>query len=253
MCRTAWSDSSPKLHMAELAGKVALVTGGASGIGAAIVRELAREHARVLIADLDNERAAALAREVNGAAFAVDATDPSAMAALFARIDEQEPGIDILVNNVGGGAPRTLEDMTLADWHSTLALNLTSAFVATQAVLGAMRRRQGGVIVNVASIAAHSISPVGGAAYAAAKAGLLALTRQTAYEWAKYRIRANAVCPGPTRTELTRTSSRVDADFPLGTWIQPGDVAGAVRFLVSPRASMCTGAVLNVDGGVSLK
>src|SRR5690606_165991 len=87
MCRTAWSDSSPKLHMAELAGKVALVTGGASGIGAAIVRELAREHARVLIADLDNERAAALAREVNGAAFAVDATDPSAMAALFARID----------------------------------------------------------------------------------------------------------------------------------------------------------------------
>lgn len=239
--------------MAELTGKVAIVTGGANGIGAAIVHELARAHARVLIVDLDAERAMALAREVGGTAFTVDAADPHAMAALFARLDQQEPGIDILVNNVGGGPRRTLEEMTLEDWQGTLALNLTSAFVATQGVLGAMWRRGGGAIVNVASIAAHCVSPVGGAAYAAAKAGLLALTRQTAYEWAKYRIRANAVCPGPTRTELTRTSARVDADFPLGAWLQPSDIAAAVRFLVSPSAAMCTGAVLNVDGGVSLK
>src|SRR5690606_3699513 len=115
-----------------------------------------------------------------------------------------------------------------------------------------MRRRGGGAIVNVASIAAHTYSPLGGGAYAASKAGLLALTRQTAHEWARYRIRANAVCPGPTRSELTRASTRQDADFPLGAWVQPGDVARAVRFLASPEAAMCTGAVLDVDGGVGV-
>jgi NAD(P)-dependent dehydrogenase (short-subunit alcohol dehydrogenase family) len=244
--------SRRRLAMAELAGKLAVVTGGAAGIGEAIVRELAREQARVVIADLDGERAAALAREVGGMSFAVDASDAAAVADLFARIDAQEEGIDILVNNVGGGPRRALEEMTLADWQSSLALNLTSAFVATRAVFDAMRRRGGGAIVNVASIAAHAVSPVSGAAYAAAKAGLIALTRQTAYEWAKYRIRANAVCPGPTRTRLTHASTRVDADFPLGAWVQPVDVARAVRFLASPCAAMCTGAVLNVDGGVSL-
>ena len=236
--------------MGELAGKLAIVTGGASGIGAAIARELAREEARVLIADLDREAAMRLARQIEGVAYAVDAADPSALAALFESIDKEEQGIDILINNVGGGAPCRLEDLTLEHWQNTLALNLSSAFLATRGVLGAMRRRGGGAIVNVASIAAHSISPVGGAAYAVSKAGLLALTRQTAYEWAKYRIRANAVCPGPTRTSLTQSSTRVDADFPLGAWVQPRDVAQAVRFLASPSASMCTGAVLNIDGGV---
>ncbi|MGY1411042.1 MULTISPECIES: SDR family NAD(P)-dependent oxidoreductase [unclassified Luteimonas] len=237
---------------ATLADKVAVVTGGAKGIGEAIVRELAREGARVVIVDVDIKCAARLASEVDGVAHAADATDPQALASVFRRIDAQEPGVDILVNNVGGGARRTLEQMTLADWQDTLTLNLTSAYVATRGVLDAMRRRGGGSIVNVASIAAHSISPLGGAAYAASKAGLLSLTRQTAHEWAKYRIRANAVCPGPTRTELTRTSRRQDADFPLGTWVQPGDIASAVRFLASFEAAMCTGAVLDVDGGVGV-
>lgn len=237
---------------ATLAGKVAVVTGGAKGIGEAIVRELAREGARVLVVDVDIDCAARLATELGGVAHAADASDPQALASVFARIDAQEAGVDILVNNVGGGPRRTLEQMHLADWQHTLALNLTSAYVATRGVLDAMRRRGGGSIVNVASIAAHSISPLGGAAYAAAKAGLVSLTRQTAHEWAQYRIRANAVCPGPTRTELTRASQRQDADFPLGSWVQPADIASAVRFLASPEAAMCTGAVLNVDGGVAL-
>lgn len=240
------------MFVGEFADKIAVVTGGASGIGAAIVRELAREGARVLILDSALERAETLASEVGGSAYAVDAARPAELSVVFARIAREETGVDILVNNVGGGVRRRLEEMTLADWQDTLALNLTSAFVATQSVLDAMRRCGEGAIVNIGSIAAHSISPHGGAAYAASKAGLLALTRQTAYEWAKYRIRANAVCPGPTRTDLTRTSSRTDAEFPLGAWIDPDEIASAVRFLASSRASMCTGSVLNVDGGVSL-
>lgn len=235
-----------------LSGKVAIVTGGARGIGEGIVRELARVGARVLVVDLDLDAATRLAAEVGGAAHAADASDPLALATVFARIDAQEPGVDVLVNNVGGGPRRTLDAMSLADWQATLSLNLTSAWVATRGAFEAMRRRGGGAIVNVASIAAHAYSPLGGGAYAASKAGLLALTRQTAHEWARYRIRANAVCPGPTRSELTRASTRQDADFPLGAWVQPGDVARAVRFLASPEAAMCTGAVLDVDGGVGV-
>lgn len=246
------SVSRTAVNVGEFAGKLVIVTGGASGIGAAIAREFARDGARVVIIDLALERAEALASEIRGEAYAADAAQPAELAAVLARIDAQEKGIDVLVNNVGGGARRTLEALTLPDWQDTLALNLTSAFVATQGVLGAMRRCGGGAIVNIASIAAHSVSPVGGAAYAASKAGLLALTRQTAHEWAKYRIRANAVCPGPTRTDLTLTSARTDSEFPLGAWIHPEEIANAVTFLASSRASMCTGAVLDVDGGVSL-
>jgi NAD(P)-dependent dehydrogenase (short-subunit alcohol dehydrogenase family) len=235
-----------------LLGQTAVVTGGARGIGAAIVRELARLQARVIIVDLNYQAARELAEAVGGVAYAADATNPAALQNVFARIDQSEQGVDILVNNVGGGARRTLEQMSLEDWEQTCALNLTSAWVASKGVLDAMKRRGGGRIINVASIAAHSISPVGGGAYAASKAGLLALTRQTAHEWARYGIRANAVCPGPTRTDLTHASVRKDSDFPLGAWIAPEDIAAAVCFLASPAAAMCTGAVLDVDGGVRL-
>lgn len=239
--------------MTEFAGATAIVTGGAKGIGAAIVRRLAAHGARVLIVDFDREAARELAAYVAGVSYVVDARDAAALEAVFREIDRSERGVDILVNNVGGGARRTLEQLSIADWDDTLALNLRSAFIATRAVLAPMRRRGGGSIVNVSSIAAHGISPLGGAAYAASKAALLALTRQTAFEWARERIRANAVCPGPTRTPLTQGSPRSDDDFPLGRWIEGADIAEAVAFLASPRASMCSGTVLNVDGAVSLK
>jgi NAD(P)-dependent dehydrogenase (short-subunit alcohol dehydrogenase family) len=236
----------------EFAGTCAVVTGGAHGIGAAVVRGFAERGARVLIVDKDGDAAHELAKQIGGVAFAVDVCDAVALENVFAEIERRETGIDVLVNNVGGGPRRKLAQLSVADWEITMALNLRSAFVATRGVLSPMRRRGGGSIVNVASIAAHGISPLGGAAYAAAKAGVLALTRQTAYEWARERIRANAVCPGPTRTLLTADSSRADTDFPLGRWLQPQDVANAVMFLASPSASMCSGAVLDVDGAFSL-
>lgn len=239
--------------MPDHAPTIAVVTGGASGIGAAVVRGLANIGTRVIVIDRDEAAAHKLAQEVDGAALVADACDPAAFASALGHIDRNEPYVDILVNNVGGGPRRTLEQMTVADWDETFALNLRSAFMATRGVLPAMRRRGRGSIVNVASIAAHAISPIGGAAYAAAKAGLIALTRQTAHEWAKYRIRANAICPGPTRTALTAQSSRRDEEFPLGRWIEPADVADAVIFLASDRSAMCSGSVVDVDGGIRLR
>lgn len=239
--------------MPDRAPTTAIVTGGAHGIGAAVVRGLAALGTRVIVIDRDEAATHTIAQDVDGTALIADAGDAVAFAAAVDHIDRTEPYVDILVNNVGGGPRRTLEQMTVADWDQTLALNLRSAFLASRGVLPAMRRRGRGSIVNVASIAAHAISPVGGAAYAAAKAGMVALTRQTAHEWAKYRIRANAVCPGPTRTALTAQSSRRDEEFPLGRWIEPADVAEAVIFLASDRSAMCTGTVVDVDGGLRLR
>ncbi|HEU4627285.1 MAG TPA: SDR family oxidoreductase [Steroidobacteraceae bacterium] len=238
--------------MREFEGACVVVTGGAHGIGAAVARDFATLGARVLIIDLDDRAARELAREIGGTAFSIDVRDAVSLECVLEEIDRREQGVDVLVNNVGGGPRRKLEELTVEEWDSTLALNLRSAFIATRGVLNPMQRRGGGSIINVASIAAHGVSPLGGAAYAAAKAGMLALTRQTAYEWASKRIRANAVCPGPTRTLLTEKSRRRDEEFPLGRWLQPEDIAQTIVFLASPRASMCSGVVINVDGAFSL-
>lgn len=237
---------------ADLTGATAIVTGGAHGIGAATVESLARAGCRVLVLDIDGDEASVVAGRVNGAAYQVDACDGVALERFFRHLDDDGMAIDVLVNNVGGGKPCILSEMSTTDWDDALALNLRSAFIATRGVFPLMRRRGSGSIVNVSSIAAHGISPRGGAGYAASKAGLLSLTRQTAYEWARFGIRANAVCPGPTRTELTGSSSRTESDFPLGRWITPADVAEAIVFLASSNAGMCSGAVLDVDGAVRL-
>lgn len=239
--------------MTELAGWHAVVTGGAAGIGEAIARALARSGAAVSIVDQDAERAAKVAERIGGLAFAADARDAESWRRVLREIERARAEWDVLVNNVGGTTERRrLEEISLEDWDECFAVNLRAAFLATQAAFAPMRRRGAGAIVNVASIAAHSVSPVAGAGYAAAKSGVLALTRQTAYEWAVHRIRANAVCPGPTRTELTRDSVRNDADFPLGRWVSPQDIAEAVLYLASPRSAACTGAVIDVDGGVQV-
>jgi NAD(P)-dependent dehydrogenase (short-subunit alcohol dehydrogenase family) len=241
---------SLRLVVSELVGRHAIVTGGAAGIGKAIAQALTQAGAAVSIIDLDGDGAQKVARRINGRSYTADARDASCWRHRFEEIERVCPEWDVLVNNAGGAAAQRLEDISVEDWDQCLAVNLRAAFIATQAAFAPMGRCGGGAIVNVASIAAHSVSPVAGAAYAAAKAGLLALTRQTAFEWAKYGIRANAVCPGPTRTEITSASSRTEESFPLGRWVQPEDVAEAVLYLASPRSAMCTGTSVDVDGGV---
>ena len=238
--------------VADLTGTTGIVTGGARGIGAATVELLAKAGCRVWVLDIDGVEASSVAQRVGGIAHQVDARDAVALERFFQGLDADGVAIDILVNNVGGGKPCILSEMTTADWDDALELNLRSAFIPTRGVFPLMRRRGSGAIVNVSSIAAHGISPRGGAGYAASKAALLSLTRQTAYEWARFGIRANAVCPGPTRTDLTISSSRAADDFPLGRWIMPGDVAEAVVFLASPQSGMCSGTFLDVDGAVKL-
>ena len=189
----------------DFAGKVALVTGGGNGIGAATCRAFAAAGAQVAILDRDATSAERLAAEItsrNGhaAAYEIDVSDRAAFARLTEGITKAWGGIDILVNGAGTTVRRMIPDMSPEDWDRVIAVNLTGAFNGIQAVLPYMRRRGGGAIVNVASIAGQRISFGGTANYSASKAGLLGLTRHAAYELAPEGIRVNAVCPGPTAT-----------------------------------------------------
>src|SRR5262252_595480 len=217
----------------DFTGKVALVTGGGSGIGAATCRAFAAAGAQVAI--LDRNAAAAEA------------------------VTEAWGGIDILVNGAGTTVRRMIGEMGTEDWERVIAVNLTGAFNGIQAVLPHMRARGGGAIVNIASIAGQRISFGGTANYSASKAGLLGLTRHAAYELAPDGIRVNAVCPGPTATGFggAMPSDEIKAararKIPLGRMCEPEDIADPILFLASQAARMITGVALTVDGGVLIK
>jgi NAD(P)-dependent dehydrogenase (short-subunit alcohol dehydrogenase family) len=245
----------------DFAGKVALVTGGGNGIGAATCRAFAAAGAHVAVLDRDRAAAERIAAEIaaaggRAAAHPLDVAD----GALFRRIAEtvaaQAGGIDVLVNCAGVTVRRTLDAMQPEDWQRVIAVNLTGAFYGIQAVLPHLRRRGGGAVVNIASIAGRRISFGGTANYTASKAGLLGLTRHAAYELAPDHIRVNAVCPGPTATAFggaMRSPEEKEAAgrrIPLGRMVEPEDIADAVLFLAGPRARMITGVALDVDGGV---
>lgn len=227
-----------------LAGTVAIVTGGGGGIGAATVARLRALACRAISFDL---------RPGDGGGMIVDVTDPAAIDAAVAAVAAQHGRLDFVVNNAGGGPRGSIETLARQDWQASLALNLSSAFHVIQAAVPHIRAGgRGGAIVNVASLAGRTVSPVGGIGYAAAKAGLLGLTRQAAGELLAARIRVNAVCPGPTRTGLTRNSTRRDADMPLGRWIEPDDIAHAIVHLLGPQSGACTGSVIDIDGGLQV-
>ena len=189
----------------DFTGKIALVTGGGSGIGAATCRAFAAAGAQVAILDRNAAAAEAVVSEItrhNGhaAAYALDVVDRDAFARLTEGVTEAWGGIDILINGAGTTVRRMIGEMGAEDWDRVIAVNLTGAFNGIQAVLQHMRARGGGAIVNIASIAGQRISFGGTANYSASKAGLLGLTRHAAYELAPEGIRVNAVCPGPTAT-----------------------------------------------------
>ena len=240
-------------------GKIALVTGGGNGIGAASARKFAVSRARVAVIDRDGDAARRVAAEIgNGAAgFELDVSDGEAFARLAADIAAGAGGIDVLVNSAGTITRQTIAAMPAADWDRIMAVNLRGPFNGTQAVIPYMKKRGGGAIVNVASVAGRRISFGGGANYSASKAGLLGFTRHAAYELAPDKIRVNAVCPGPTATgfgggqvpSAEQKAARA-RKIPLGRMVEPGDIADAVLFLASDMARMCTGVALDVDGGV---
>ncbi|HYZ40688.1 MAG TPA: SDR family NAD(P)-dependent oxidoreductase [Stellaceae bacterium] len=248
----------------DFAGKVAVVTGGGNGIGAATCRAFATNGARVAVFDRDAVAAQAVAMEIvgsggNATAHAVDVADRAAFAAVVGAVAEACGGIDILVNGAGTTVRRMIAEMGLEDWDRVIAVNLTGAFNGIQAVLPHMRKRGAGAIVNIASIAGQRISFGGTANYTASKAGLLGLTRHAAYELAPDRIRVNAVCPGPTATGFggaipSPESKALRAQkIPLGRMCEPEDIADPILFLAGNTARMITGIALTVDGGVLIK
>jgi len=237
-------------------GKCAVVTGGASGIGAASAKALADHGAAVAVFDLDGEQAKEVADQLDGGrAYQVDVSDVDAVTDAFAAQDVDFGRLDILVNCAGIGTTNTIMNMPLDDWRRVIDINLSGPFYCLKGALPALRKN-GGSVINIASIAGKRISYHGGVNYTASKSGLLGLTRHAAFELAQFDIRVNAICPGPVLTpmveQVTSEAERAKTAglMPLGDWVMPHDVADMVVFLAGPGASMCTGSSFDVDGGM---
>jgi len=243
--------------MRELEGQVAIVTGGTRGIGRAISAELAAAGARVAVVGTDEDRAAAVASELAGeghAGFGCDVSRVDECRTLVTRVEETLGPVQILVNNAGITRDNILVRMKDEEWRDVLETNLSGAFYLVRAVSRGMMKRRAGRIVNVSSVVALTGNR-GQSNYAAAKAGLISLTKSVAQELAGRGVLANAVAPGFIDTDMTAAladdvRTAMLERVPLGRLGAPEDVARTVRFLVGPGASYITGQVVVVDGGM---
>jgi 3-oxoacyl-[acyl-carrier protein] reductase len=244
-----------------LDGKVALVTGGSRGIGAAISRELAKAGARVALNYRAGQEAAdEIAGEIDGLAIPADVSNPEEVQALIERVEGELGDIDALVNNAGVTRDTLIDTliarMTDDDWQTVIDTNLRGTFNTSRAVSRKMLRRRAGSIVNLSSVVGLHGNP-GQANYAASKAGIIGLTKALARELGSRGVRVNAIAPGYISTELTdvlpeEARGLIQQNTPLGRLGEPEDVAGAVRFLCSDEAAFITGEVLLVDGGLGM-
>ena len=244
-----------------LAGKVAVVTGGCSGIGLATVRRFAQEGAKVVIADLNDELGAQYAAEAVGTAVPTTVADKADVDNLFKVAHDTYGRIDIAFNNAGISPPEddSILDTELDAWDKVQLVNLTSVYLCCKAVLPYMLEQKSGSIINTASFVAVMGAATSQISYSASKGGVLSMTRELGVQFAREGIRVNALCPGPVNTPLLKELFAKDAEraarrlvhVPMGRFGEPEEMANAVLFLASDESSFMTASTFLVDGGIS--
>ena len=256
-----------------LDGKVAVVTGGCSGIGLATVSRFVEEGARVVIGDIDERRGHELVGQLGstgsvpaaGESLAtyvhVDVTDKEQVDALFQTAKDTYGSVDVAFNNAGISPPEddSIMDTDLDAWRRVQEVNLTSVYLCCKAALGHMREQQSGSIINTASFVAVMGAATSQISYSASKGGVLSMSRELGVQFAREGIRVNALCPGPVNTPLLQELFAADAEraarrlvhVPMGRFGEPEEMANAVLFLASDESSFITASTFLVDGGIS--
>ena len=244
-----------------LDGRVAVITGGGSGIGLATARRLVSEGARVVIVDIDDAAGAAAAAEVDGLFVRADVTSEADVTRVFATAHEQLGAVDIAFNNAGISPPDDDSILTtgLEAWRRVQDVNLTSVYLCCRAVIPYMQAAGKGSIINTASFVATMGSATSQISYTASKGGVLALSRELGVQFAREGIRVNALCPGPVNTPLLEELFAADPEraarrlvhIPMGRFAEPDEIAAAVAFLASDDSSFITASTFLVDGGIS--
>ncbi|EAP97659.1 short chain dehydrogenase [Janibacter sp. HTCC2649] len=244
-----------------LAGKVAVVTGGCSGIGLATVRRFAEEGAKVVIGDLDDANGERIADEIGGAYVHCDVTDKDQVDAMFATAKEKFGSVDIAFNNAGISPPEddSILNTDLDAWRKVQEVNLTSVYLCCKAALPYMIEQGKGSIINTASFVAVMGAATSQISYSASKGGVLSMSRELGVEFARQGVRVNALCPGPVNTPLLRELFAKDEEraarrlihVPMGRFGEPEEMANAVLFLASDESSFITANTFLVDGGIS--
>ena len=247
--------------MQRLQDRVAVVTGGGSGIGLATARRFAQEGARVVVADIDTAAGKSAATEIGGLYVETDVTDEAQVRTLFRRAVDTYGGLDIAFNNAGISPPEDDSILTtgLEAWQRVQQVNLTSVYLCSKYAIEHMLTRGKGSVINTASFVAVMGAATSQISYTASKGGVLAMSRELGVQFARRGIRVNALCPGPVNTPLLRELFAADPDraarrlvhVPVGRFAEPEEIAAAVAFLASDDASFITASQFLVDGGIS--
>ena len=251
--------------MFDLTGKVAIVTGGAGGLGHGIAVGLAKNGADVVVTSRNSSHLEPIAEEIKAMgrkalSIASDVTDAGSLAAMVEEVVRTFSRIDILVNVAGTNARFSAEEFDPKEWERVQHINVFGTFLCCQAVGRVMIKQQSGKIINMSSVRGRNAPGVGGTAYATSKGGVDSLTRTLAVEWAKYNINVNAIAPALVMTDMTReflsqpeTYKRMTAEIPLNRLGVPDDIIGPTLLLASKESDFMTGQIIYIDGGLSAR